>query len=745
MRLAPRCVAWVAMLGAVSAVAQTTPPAATQGTSVARPRVGLVLSGGGARGGAHIGVLRVLEEMRVPVDVIVGTSAGSIVGSAYASGLPLKDIEEEMKGLSTATLFHDTDRDETPYRHKADDAANYIGPEMGVSREGLLLPKGAVAGVSLEAVLRRLTRRQTSTNFDQLPIRFRAVATDLTSAEMVVIEHGQLALAARASMAIPGAVNPVEIDGRLLVDGGLKRNLPVDVARRMGADVVIAVNIGTPLLKREHITSLLSVTDQVLRILTDSNVEQSLKELTPRDLLITPDLKDISSASFDRLSEAAQQGEAAARAAGAQLARYSLSDEAYRALQASRAGSTGDTALRIDEVRVVGAKAVNAEVILAAMDTRAGALLDHAVLDQDLKRIYSRGDFESVNYAVVDEPGTGRVLVIEANEKSWGPNYLRVGLSLSSDFEGNAFFNMLVSHRWSWLNPLGAEWRNDLQFGQVNRLTSEWYQPLTSRQRAFLAPRIEVKDEPFDIYSDVNDKRILRFRLQYSELGLDAGLPLGTWGEARLGLLRGRVRLSDDTSIVSAADVAGQSVDIGGILARVQVDRLDNLRFPRAGFAGGLRLFFSRPALGADDAYIKAEAQAQAATHRGPHTLRAALRSGENLKDGELPSHEIFQLGGFLQLSGYKTGQLLATDYRFGRVVYNYRLSGPGFLDGMYAGASLETARMTNVAFLTSAQRTRRNGASLYFALDTPIGPLYLAAGFGDSGRRAAYLYLGQP
>lgn len=733
---------WLLCAVGSTATAQTATPAAAD-TATARPRIGLVLSGGGARGGAHIGVLKVLEELRVPVDMIVGTSAGSIVGSAYASGLPLKDIETEMQGLSTSTLFHDVSREDTPYRRKADDAINYLGPEMGLSLNGLSLPKGAVAGVSLEAVLRRLTRRQASTNFDRLPIPFRAVATDLASAEMVVISQGQLALAARASMAVPGAVNPVEIDGRLLVDGGLKRNLPVDVARKMGADVVIAINIGTPLLKRQQITSLLSVTDQVLRILTDANVELSLKELTPRDVLIKPDLKDISSSAFDRLREASMQGELAAREASAQLARYSLSEPAYQAHLKLRERTEGDAALVIDEVRVVGTRVVNPEVVLAAMETRAGAPLDVQQLDRDIKRIYSRGDFESVNYTLTEEPGEGRVLIAEVTEKSWGPNFLRFGLSLSSDFEGNSLFNLLASHRWTWLNALGAEWRNDLQLGQTDRLMSEWYQPLTERQHAFVAPRIELADEPFDLYNPESDKRLARFRRQSSEFGLDLGTPLGNGGEARLGVVRGRVRFADDTSFVPASDLAGRT-QVGGVLARLRLDRLDSLSFPRSGYAADARVFFSRPDLGADDDYTKAALSVQAATHWGPHVLRAAVRAGGNLKAGSLPGHELFKLGGFLQLSGYQTGQLLGTDMRFGRLIYNYRLSGPGFLDGMYAGASLEAGRISDLDLLGAAPRTRR-GASLYFAIDTPIGPFYLAYGAGDGGNRAAYLFLGQP
>ncbi len=708
------------------------------------PQVALVLSGGGARGGAHLGVLKVLEELRVPVDIIVGTSAGSIVGAAYASGLPLDEIEREMKGIATADLFRDVAREDAPYRRKADDAYNYIGPEVGYSRRGLSLPKGAVAGVTLEAVLRRLTRHQTSTDFDQLPIRFRAVATDIGTAEMVVIGSGQLALAARASMAIPGAVTPVEMDGRLLVDGGLKRNLPVDVARAMGADVVIAVNIGTPLLEPDQVRSLLTVTDQVLRIITEENVMQSVRELTPRDVLITPDLTEINAAAFDRLPDAARQGELAARAAADQLARYSLPEGAYAARRAARLKVASEAAgRRIDAVRIVGTDAVNPDVVLAAMDTTAGSDYLPERIDRDLKRIYSRGDFESVNYTLVDEPGTGRVLLVEVTEKSWGPHYLRGGLTLSSSFEGNAFFNLQASHRATWLNTLGAEWRTDLQLGHTGLVRTEWYQPLTTAQRWFVAPRLEARDEPFEVYDDDTGLRLARFRRQTHEIGVDVGVPLGTAGEARLGLVRGRLRFDDDTSVVPAS-LLGADAELGGVLALVRIDKLDNLRFPRSGYAGELRVLASHTRLGASDTYTKAELSLQGAAHTGPHTLRVAVRAGGNLREGPLPDHELLQLGGFLQLSGYQNGQLLGREMRFGRLVYSHRIARPGFFDGMYVGASAELGRIGDTVAGPERSRLRR-GSSLYFALDTPLGPLYLAYGVGDGGNRSAYVFLGLP
>jgi NTE family protein len=481
-----------------------------------------VLSGGGTRGGAHIGVLKVLEELRMPVDLIVGTSAGSIVGAAYATGLPLATIENEMQGLCTASLFHDVVRDSVPPQRKADDAVNYVGPEMGLGAHGLSLPKGAVAGVALEAVLRRLTARQHNVDFDRFPVPFRAIATDLATSEMGVLNRGSLAQAVRASMAIPAVISPVELDGRLLVDGGVTRNLPVDVARRMGADVVIAVNIGTPLLRREDITSLLSASEQMLRILTATNVAQSLKELGPRDVLITPDLSRVSSSDFDHLSDVAQAGEAAARAASGALAAYRIGDADYAALMATRNALQEPAGWRIADVRVTGTQRVNPQTVIDSLQSHPGDTFDARQVDRDLQRLYGSGDFEAVSYTFSEEPGKGYVLTTSVTEKSWGPNHLRFGLGLLSDFAGSSFFNLLATHRATWLNSLGAEWRNDLQIGHTGRLRTEWYQPLHSAQRLFVAVHAGGERSPFELFTD-KGVRVARFRLEHYGYGGDLG------------------------------------------------------------------------------------------------------------------------------------------------------------------------------------------------------------------------------
>lgn len=703
------------------------------------PKIGLVLSGGGARGGAHLGVLKVLEELHVPVDVIVGTSAGAIVGAAYASGLRVEEIEAEMRQLRTETIVHDVARTDLPVRRKDDEARNYIGPEFGLSASGLSLPKAAVSGVALEAVLRRLTARQRSDAFDALPIPFRAVATDLATAEMVVLERGSLATAIRASMALPAIVNPVELDGRLLVDGGVSRNLPVDVARALGAQIVIAVNIGTPMRGRSELNSLLSVTDQMTRFLTTQNVQRSLAELRSDDVLITPELGDVDSTDFDRTLEATAAGERAARALGERLRALSLPLAQYAALRAGRAAA-GAQGPMVGEVQVRGTQRVNPQTVRAALSTQPGQPLDAARADADMRRLYGSGDFERVSYVLSELPDGRRVFTADVSERAWGPHYLRIGLGLASDFDGNANYNLLVTTRSTWLNRLGGEWRNDLQTGQTDLVRTEWHQPLDAAQSFFAATHAQLLREPFDVFA--TDRRIGRYRRSSEAVGLDAGLAMGLPGELRFGVSRGRVRLRTDTGIVSGSTLVPRA-DTAGLSARLRFDTLDSLRFPRQGYALDAHLFRSQPALGADDRYGKLSVSLLGAASIAAHSLRAALFDTRSAGSGAMPDYELTSLGGFLRLSGYPNGRFLATESRLGRLVYTWRIAAPGLLDGAYLGASVEWGRITDVLGTYTGVPLRGN--ALFVAVDTPVGPIYLGHGRSSRGEQATYFYLGLP
>jgi len=728
----------VARRGAVLAIALALcAPLAAQ----ARPRVCLVLSGGGARGAAHVGVLKVLEELRVPVDCIAGTSMGSIVGGAYASGMPVADMERELAAITTSALFVERPpREDLPLRRKRDDRSILMGVEFGVDKEGLELPKGLVSGIQLEAVLRRLVRTPGWRAFDALPIPYRAVATDLESGTAVVIAEGEVAHAMRASMSVPGAVAPVERGDRLLVDGGLTDNLPVDVARAMGADIVIAVNLGTPLLKREGLGSVLGVTSQMINILTEQNVRTSLASLKPQDILIEPELGDFSASDFDELSKTVPIGEAAARKVAARLGALAVPAGEYARLQVARTTPPAAGTVVIDEVRFNAMKRVNAEVPKAWMETKAGEPLSQEELDLDLRRLYGTGDYERVGYTLLEERGR-RVLAVDAIEKSWGPDYLRLGLGLGSDFHGDNFYNARASYRRTWINSLGAEWRADVQAGNTSFAATEFYQPLFVNRALFLAPRLEAQRRTQDLYS--NGENIARFDVRSSLAALELGSEFGRFGELRLGLAAGSTNTARRIGPASLDSETGRS-SIGAVTARLDIDQLDSANFPRFGYAGHAEVFASTPDLGADQRYTRLVADAVGAYSWGRHTIQLAAKGGMPAGSDRLPAYDNMVWGGFLQQSGYARGELTGQRLAFGRAVYTYRALRQRFFEGTYLGVSLEAGHLGGPLVPGGASGFLKS-AAVFFAIDTPVGPVYIGYGKAAGGRSAAYFYLGRP
>jgi NTE family protein len=735
----PRCtVLLVALLATVIAIGAARAAAAEQ---AARPRICLVLSGGGARGASHVGVLKILEQLRVPVDCVVGTSMGAIVGAAYASGATVPELEAVLAAMSTRMLFKELPpREEQSIHLKLDDATNLSRLELGLGIDGLRLPKGLVSGVQLEGVLRALSKARGFQRFDDLPIPFRAVATDLVTGKPVVLSQGELASAMRASMSVPGVIEPVRLEGRLLVDGGLTNNLPVDVARAMGAEVVIAVNLGTPLLRADALKSILGVTAQMMNILTEQNVQASLASLRPTDILVVPHLDDYSATDFDHMATTVPIGEAAARAVADLLARYSVPRDAYASWDARRLAGAATASVTVDEIRFGNLQRVNPQVARSVLQTRPGEPIDQQVLDRDMQRLFGTGDFEHVSYSLLEEPGR-RILSIDAAEKSWGPNYLRFGLGLSTDFRGDSFFNLLTSYRMTWLNRLGGEWRTDVQLGRTSRLATQFYQPLQPGPGFFVAPYAEYERRTDDVFQ--GDQRVASFDTDSTRLGAAVGAQLTRYGEVRLGLERGSVRSTLDTGPpVFEPDRA--KLETTSATLRAVVDQVDNLNFPRSGYGATLAVTAARQGLGSDVNFTRAETAGSIAYSLGEHTFQFGWKLGRRFGSEALPASQMFKWGGFLQQSGYPTGALIGEDLRYARLVYYKRLARWQLLDGVYAGGSLEIGRMDQPLIPNNETGTLRS-AALLLGVDTPLGPFYLGYGRTSHGHKSLYMFLGRP
>jgi len=725
----------------IASLAATPDAANAPAAGTKRPKICLVLSGGGARGAAHVGVLKVLEELRVPIDCITGTSMGSIVGGAYATGMGLADMEQVLAGMTVEKLFKDKPpRQELAFRRKMDDYPNYIGPEIGTSKGKTTVGKGVISGVQLETVLRELAKVPGYHRFDDLPIQYRAVATDLVTGKAVVFDEGELANVMRASMSVPGAVSPAEYRGMMLVDGMLTSNLPVEAARAIGADIVIAVNVGTPLLKREELTSIFGVAAQMLSILTEQNVQASLASLKPTDILISPELGDYSTSDFDNLSKIAPLGEAAARKVVERLAPLSLTAAEYAALRQRQQVALPPDTKPIDEIRFENLQTVNAEVARGELKTKVGEPLVTSEIDADMRRLYGTGDFEHVNYRVLDEAGK-RVLAVDAAEKSWGPNYLRVGFGLLTDFGGETYFTLAAGHRMTWLNRLGAELRTDAQLGFNNSVRVEFYQPLSTTAAYFVAPRFSVAQERVDLYS--GGDRIAVYNVRTGNVGLDLGLTLAQHGEFRLGVEGGRLspRLDTGPSLIQPDDVTW---DRGAVRAQLVVDRLDNVSFPRDGWGLRAEVYNSLTELGADAAYTKWYATGTKAFSFGENTVRLRAAGGGKIGSNPLPTYDQFQWGGFLKQSGYASGQLVGSDILFGQVMFYRRIVAGTLIEGAYGGVSLELGNYKNPLVPGNASGDLKSMA-LFVGADSPIGPAYLGYGWAYDGPKTLYFYLGRP
>ena len=728
--LIPAVVGLAVLLSPVSVQAEA--PQAT--SQVSRPKIGLVLGGGGARGSAHVGVLKVLEELHIPIDYIAGNSMGAIVGGLYASGMTPDQIGHELKTIDWADVFNDAPpRPERSFRRKRDDDLYLVKSKLGFNNGEVSYPLAYIQGQKFDLQLSRLTLQAANVHdFNKLPIPFHAVAADIETGKPVVLQSGDLARAIRASMAVPGAFNPVEIDGKLLVDGLVANNVPVDVARNMGADIVIVVDVGSGLFKREDIKGALDVVGQLTNILSERNVELQLATLTPSDILIRPQLGDLGAGDFDRAGEGIDLGEQAARERLAALQRLAIDPARYQQIMAGR--GIRAPAPVIEFVRLDNQSHIGDDTILSRVSIKPGQPLDTAQLDAEIGTVYGLGVFETVRYEVKEEGGkTG--LVLHAKEKSWGPNYLQFGLELADNFQGDSAYNLGVIYTRTAINSLNGEVRLGLQIGEEPGAVAEWYQPLDAGSRYFINTKAAFGSTQYSVYR--NDEVISQYKIQSGGIDLAFGREFGTWGEGRIGY---RWASGQSELLVGDPYLDNYEFKLGQLYARLYLDKLDNVFFPTSGNKGILEFISAQDALGSDNDYNQALLTYTHAFSWGRRNLISGVRFNTTLDD-DAPPESLFRAGGFLQLSGYIPNQLSGQQVGVASIVFNQRVLDSKVLPA-FLGGSIEYGNVWQQASDISLEDAQLNG-SLFLGADTPIGPLYLGVGFGEGGRTSAFLHLG--
>jgi NTE family protein len=691
-----------------------------------RPRVGLVLSGGGALGAAHIGVLKVLEELRVPIDCVAGTSIGAIVGGIYAAGYTPQEIEDVVLAIRWSDLLDDRpDRRRVPYRRKQDDLTFLTRLEVGFNRGKFQLPSALVEGQKLNFLLQALTIHTVGlSSFDDLPVPFRTIATDLETGDEVVLDRGDLAHAIRASMAVPGVFSPVEIGGRLLVDGGLVNNLPVDQGRAMGADVVIAVDVGEPLRTRKRLTSLADVTRQVLRMVV---VRSVARQKPDADLVIHPAVDEFTTSDFNKASKMIALGEQAAREAAEGLQRFSVSETEYAKFR-ERFQQREFVEPTVASVQVTSESRTDPRLVLREVRTRPGDPLDLHAIARDLERLYAIGDYELVSFSLAREQG-GYGLHILANDKSWGPHTMRFGVNLFSDFAGNGRFNLLADYTMTRLNPLRGEAKFALQIGEEPRVFAEFYQPFDVFGRFFFAPYVEYGER---FSADFKPETILG--------GVDLGISLGRYGEIRAGAVRG----SGKAHMTGTEAVPAVDFDWGGLSVRAVIDQIDNPNVPRRGFLGNISLLASREDFGSDSDFDRLTWSLLGAGSRGRHTVLGWLKGGSTL-GSETDPWWWSSIGGLFNLSGYPPGYASGPDSHVGVLSYFNRVVDfdSRLCEAIYGGVSAEAGNVWAADSNVSLGDLLISG-SLFVAMDTYFGPIYLAYGHAEGGNGTWYLFLGR-
>lgn len=701
-----------------------------------RPRIGLVLSGGGARGAAHVGVLEVLEDAHVPVDFVVGTSMGAIIGGLYAAGSSPAEIRATIENVEWADLLNDNPpREYLAWRRKQEDLDFLIPLEAGWKDGELVVPRGVIQGIKIEPFFRRLTSRVQGTDFDTLPLPFRAVAMDLGSGERVVLKDGDLSDAMRASMSIAGAFAPVEIGGRELVDGGYVDNLPIQLALDMGADIVIAVDVGTPPeVDAKKLGSLFSITSQVQDVIIQVGRKEARALLRPKDVLIEPKLGTLSFADFSKVVQAANIGHEAATEGRKSLEVLAVSDEEWAEFLATQRAATRPHAV-ISRVRIENQSSLADAVIASRIETMQMRDFNYDAVAEDLARLAGLEIFDRIDYRTEVTPDGETELVYSVHEKTWGPNYLRFGLALEDDFRGNGQYQLGLGLTTTPFADSGAELRTRLTIGTPLRADTELWIPLDAGMRWFVAPSASFERRGYEI-EDTGEVLV-----QSWDAGARVGRILGEWGSVSVGAQYGT-----DKNTLDPDDPASEVVDtdIGAVVGVFGWDTLDQSDFPTTGTIGWIEGFAAVDALGSSESFEKLQLKAAKFLPLGTATVGLAMDVGSSFGD-ELPVSQGFFLGGFRRLSGTPTDSMEGDKLFLLRTTIWKPLESERSLLGvpLYVGGTIELGQVWSQDQNADFDELSLGG-SVFLAFDTLLGPGALSFGASDGGGTGVALVFGR-
>jgi NTE family protein len=744
MKLLAACLCAVLALPVVSSAAAD--PATANGAPSQRPRVGLVLAGGGAKGGAHVGVIKVLEEQHVQIDCIAGTSMGALIGAGYAAGLPAAELEKFIRGIDWDEVVGGVGRRPLePIEQKRLEAAAASDLDLGVKNGAIVSPAGFSNTSGIDNLLRSyVAQARMVPDFNKLPIPYRAVATDMLKGKMVVLDHGDLATAMRASMAIPGAFAPVVWDQYILSDGGQVRNLPVDVARQTCADVVIVVNLVEPDVQPEDLVQATQLIARSMDVMLKANVDAQLATLTERDVRIDVPMGDISTADFTRVPETIPLGETAARKVTAQLARYAVPAAEYTAWR-QRVTVRQDIEARVAAIRFEGTVKVNPEYLRTLTRIRPGDKVDIAAISEDATRMAALDDLDSVAYRLEGDPANP-TLVWLPKESSVGTNVLRPSMGLYAGGQGDVRFLVGAQYLRRWLNPRGGQWRTNLQIGFESLFSTSFYQPFDVAQRWFVEPAFFASRSVEDLYVDYD--RVAEYVFSDVGGGLDFGVNIAPSAQLRVGYVNTSRKANLRTGIgnLPGADQLIPDLDTrdAGPMVGAIYDSRNAPTFATQGFAAEVQYFQSDESWGAERDWNRIEAALRKGWTVGRNGMWLSLAGGTHFGDDTLPGDRAFALGGPSALPAFSYDELRVREYWLADVSFLWLLKDLVAVknQAIYGGFGLQAAGLYER--VDRVPDGEIYAASAYLGGPTPLGTFVVGVGAAEESW-AFWLSLGRP
>ncbi|EJM7147741.1 patatin-like phospholipase family protein [Vibrio parahaemolyticus] len=729
-----------------------------------RPKVAVVLAGGGAKGAAHIGVLKALEEMHIPVDIITGTSMGAYVGGLYATGMSADEIESFIYSVDWNSGYRDrVDRSQRRVRDKEYEDRYQITTDLGLRFGEVRAPTGVVQGQNMLRVLRETTGNLGRfDSFDELAIPYRSVATDILELDEVVIGNGYLVDAMMASMSVPGALPPYKLNGHMLVDGGVVNNMPVDVARAMGADVVIAVDISTDYKTEDDFTGLFTVADQLSNYLVRRSTQQQVETLQEHDVYIRPNVGQMETVEFDKMPWAFQSGYDITKEMESKLAGLRLSNAEYQKYidhkqEVRKKLVYGDDRV-VDEIVIVNNTHYSDVLLTNRLELETGRKIETAEIEKAVENLYALDRFELITYHFEEVDGSN-LLVFDVNEKSWGPNYLNFRFFLEDDFDTDSQYGIGMSTNFTNLNSHGAEMALNVEMGTDKLIEAELYSPVLSSQEFFVAGKVAYSSEGRNLpvsdddssLSSVNDFLPVSYTEFVSEIAI--GIQPTLWQELRLG---GRYS-SGSIELSTLASVGNLDFERRGLFANYRLDTLDDFAFPTRGLLVDLEYLVShdtspeeigqsKPKDIVEDTVYEIDARFKGAMSYQRHTLVGQAEYSFVQSKNSSITLDPRELGGFLHLSGIPRNSLIGQNLFFSSLVYRYRWfdNDFGLFEApVYVGASLEHGGTWSDNDLKLNEAPLYNAASIFFGVDSPIGPIMLAYGRTEQDMEAVYLIVG--